>query len=339
MKLKPIDQQVVVVVGASSGIGRDTAMEFARRGARVVVSARNDEGLNSLVEEIRSEGGEATSLSADVAQFEQMEKLAEHAVSSFGRIDTWVHLAAVSVYATFESTTPEEFRQVIEVDLIGQAYGAKAALPYLRQAGGGALIHVSSVEALRSMPFHSAYAAAKHGVAGLLDAMRLELQREGVPISVTNVMPASINTPFFNKARTKLGVEPKGLPPIYEPRVVTEAILFAAEHPRRDLFAGGAARMIAFSQALSPRLTDALLLRTAFKGQLTHKPKAESAPDSLFEPIAGYNQIKGDFDAEARSTALYPKLQMQPWLLAAGLAVGVTAWAAARGMRSNGHRA
>src|ERR687893_219414 len=254
MQLKPVGEQVVALMGASSGIGRASALRFARRGAKVVVSARGEEGLASLVEEISSEGGEAAYVVADTSDFEQVEAVADRAVEEYGRLDTWVHLAAVGLFATFEQTTPEEFAQVIDVNLMGQVYGAMAALPHLKREGRGALIHVSSVEAKRALPLQRAYASSKHGIIGFLDALRLELQNDGVPISVTNSMPAGINTPFFNKARTKLGVKPMPMPPIYQPDVVADVILYAAEHPTRDIEAGGAAKMLILNQRLSPRM-------------------------------------------------------------------------------------
>jgi NAD(P)-dependent dehydrogenase (short-subunit alcohol dehydrogenase family) len=215
MQLKPINQQVVAVVGASSGIGRNAALQFASRGAKVVVAARSQSGLESLVEEIRGLGGEATAVVADVTVFDQLKAIADKAVEVYGRLDTWVHNAAVELYAAFEVTTPEEFKRIVDVNLMGQVHGAMAALPYLKREGRGALIHVSSIEARRSLPLQSAYAAAKHGVDGFLEALRVELMHEKLSISVTNVMPASINTPLFNKARTKLGVKPMGVPPLY----------------------------------------------------------------------------------------------------------------------------
>jgi NAD(P)-dependent dehydrogenase (short-subunit alcohol dehydrogenase family) len=166
MQLKPIEEQVVVLMGASSGIGRETALRFARKGAKVMVSARGEEGLDSLVEEIRAEGGEATAVVADTSDFGQVEAVADRAVEQYGRLDTWVHLAAVGLFATFEQTTPEEFERVVDVNLMGQVYGAMAALPHLKREGRGASIHISSVEAKRSFPFHSAYGASKHGIDG-----------------------------------------------------------------------------------------------------------------------------------------------------------------------------
>ena len=166
MQLKPIEEQVVVLMGASSGIGRETALRFARKGAKVMVSARGEEGLDSLVEEIRAEGGEATAVVADTSDFGQVEAVVDRAVEQYGRLDTWVHLAAVGLFATFEQTTSEEFERVVDVNLMGQVYGAMAALPHLKREGRGALIHISSVEAKRSFPFHSAYGASKHGIDG-----------------------------------------------------------------------------------------------------------------------------------------------------------------------------
>jgi NAD(P)-dependent dehydrogenase (short-subunit alcohol dehydrogenase family) len=195
VQLKLVGDQVVVLMGASSGIGRETALRFARKGAKVVVSARGEEGLDSLVEEIRREDGEAIAVPADTSEFDQVKAVADRTVQEYGRLDTWVHLAAVGLFAAFEEITPKEFRRVIEVNLMGQAYGAMAALPHIKREGGGALIHVSSMGAKRSIPLQSAYCASKHGIDGFLESLRVELQHEKLPISVTQVMPATINTP------------------------------------------------------------------------------------------------------------------------------------------------
>jgi NAD(P)-dependent dehydrogenase (short-subunit alcohol dehydrogenase family) len=301
IQLKPINQQVVAVVGASSGIGRNAALQFANRGAKVVVAARSQPGLESLVEEIQKMGGEATAVVADVTVFEQVKAIADRAVEQYGRLDTWVHNAAVELYAAFEVTTPEEFKRIIDVNLMGQVYGAMAALPHLKREGRGALIHVTSVEARRSLPLQSAYAASKHGVDGFLESLRVELMHEKLPISVTNIMPASINTPLFNKARTKLGVKPMGVPPVYQPSLVAKAIVEAAERPKRDVVVGDAGKAILAAQRISPSAVDAYMVRTAFSGQRTNEPKSESAPDNLYEPIQGYDKIEGDFSEQARS--------------------------------------
>ncbi len=295
MQLKPINQQVVAVVGASSGIGRDTAIQFAKRGAKVVVAARSEPGLLSLVDEIRRNGGEAISVVADVSDFEQVKAIADKAVEQYGRLDTWVHAAATGILAQFDEITPEEFKRVIDVTLLGQAYGAMAALPHLKREGRGALIHISSMEGRRALPLQSPYSSAKHGVEGLLESLRVELQHEGIPISVTSVKPAVINTPFYNKVRTKLGVKPTGIPPYYQPSLVTEAILYVAEHPTRDFIVGDIGKVLDVLQRVSPELVDYLLLLTGFAGQRTNEPKSEDAPDNVFAPIPGYDRVEGDF--------------------------------------------
>lgn len=289
MQLKPIEHQVVAVVGAASGIGRETALQFAARGARLVVADNDELGLRTLVTEITNGGGSAVPVTADVADFDQVQAVAREAVATYGGLDTWVHCAAVALYATFEQTTVEEFRRVIDVNLMGQVYGAKAALPHLVAGGGGALIHISSIEAKRALPLHSAYSASKHGIDGFLEALRVELRHEGLPVSVTQIMPASINTPLFDKARTKMGVKPKGVPPLYAPGTVARAILYAAEHPVRDLVVGGASKMLLGTQRLSPRLLDWTLERIGFVAQRTSKPRSEDAPNDLFGPAGQYN--------------------------------------------------
>ncbi len=295
MQLKPISQQVVAIVGASSGIGRETALQFAKKGAKVVVAARSQSGLESLVSEIKLFGGESVAIVADVSEFDQVKAIADKAVEVYGRLDTWVHSAATGVLSPFDQITPEEFKRVIDVNLTGQAYGAMAALPHLKKEGRGALIHISSVEARRSIPLQSPYSASKHGVEGMLDSLRVELQHEGWPISVTNILPSVINTPFYNKVRTKLGVKPTGVPPYYQPSIVAEAILYVAEHPTRDFIVGDVGKVLDIMQRISPVLVDNILLLIGFAGQRTNEQKSEDAPNNVFEPIAGYDTVEGDF--------------------------------------------
>jgi NAD(P)-dependent dehydrogenase (short-subunit alcohol dehydrogenase family) len=332
MQLKSVGDHVVVLMGASSGIGRQTALRFAREGARVVVSARSEEGLRSLVGEIRAEGGEAIAVVADVSEFEQVKAVADRAVEEYGRLDTWVHLAAAGLFACFDQTQPEEFARVVEVDLMGQVYGAMAALPHLKREGRGALVHVSSVVARRSVPFQSAYCASKHGVDGFLEALRVELRHEGwADIGVTQVMPAAINTPFFTKARTRLGVKPKGFPPIYQPGVVADAILYSAEKAPREIVAGGAGKGMLLTQRLSPRLMDALMLRGGFASQMTDEPKSAEDPDALFAPVNGQDRAEGDFAGQATPRSYLTWLDTHPvakW--GVGAAVSLVALGALR---------
>ena len=215
-------------MGASSGIGRETALQMARDGARLVVAARDGEALRSLVEQVEAEGGEAVAVTADTASMEDVQAVADAAVERFGGFDTWVQAAAVAVYALFEDTTVDEFRRVVEVNLLGTVHAAKAALPQLRKRGGGAFIAISSVEARRAFPYHAAYAASKHAVDGFLESLRVELRAAGAPVSVINILPASSHTPLFDKARSRLGVQPMPIPPIYQPSTVAAVVAHAA---------------------------------------------------------------------------------------------------------------
>src|SRR3954467_14447323 len=309
--LKPVAQQVVVVMGASSGIGRATAARFAKEGAKVVVAARGEQGLRSLVEEIRAVGGEATAEVADVTDPAQMHRVAQRAVTEYGRLDTWVHVSGVLLVAPFERTTPQEFARVIDVNLLGQVHGAMAALPHLKR-NGGALIHISSMGAKRGVALQTAYCASKHGIDGFLDALRTEGRRENLPISVTNVMPATINTPLFDQARTKIGVKPVAPPPIYQPDVVVDAVLYAAEHPVRDLVVGGSARALILGEKLAPRLVDALMVRFGFEAHDTGERKSADAPDNLFTPLDDHNAARDGFDARAWPRSRYTSLRLHP---------------------------
>lgn len=318
--LKPLSEQVVVILGASSGIGRITAQRLAESGAKVVAAARSEAGLDSLVEGINDSGGQAIAVPCDVADIAQVEQVGVAAVEAFGRIDTWVNVASVSVYATFEETSLEEFRRIVDVNLMGYVHGAKVALPHLRAAGGGALIVISSVEGTVSLPLHSAYATTKHAVEGLVDALRRELMAEGVPISVTSIKPASINTPFFNNARSKIGVKPQGAPPIYEPAVVADCVLYAATHPIRDLYAGGAGKTLALNQMVAPGLLDKALARFGIPLQRTDEPA--SSHDALETPRVEEDRIDGDFSDQARRFSLHTWLETHPGM---GRAMGLAA--------------
>jgi NAD(P)-dependent dehydrogenase (short-subunit alcohol dehydrogenase family) len=339
MKLNPIENQVVVLMGASSGIGRETALRLAKKGAKVVVAARSEAGLRSLEDEIRGLGGEARVVVAEVSEFEQVEAVAQSAVEEYGRLDTWVHLAAAGLFAPFDQAEPKEFKRVVDVDLMGQVYGAMAALPHIKREGRGALVHISSVVGKRSAPLQSAYSASKHGVEGFLESLRVELLQEGWNnIGVTNVMPAAINTPFFTKARTKLGVKPKGFPPIYQPGVVADAILYSAEKAPREIVAGGAGKGMLLTQRLSPRLMDAIMVRGGFGSQMTEEPKSTADPDGLFAPMKGQDRAEGDFSEQALPRSYLTWLDTHPALKwSVGVAVAAVIQNALRA-KSGEHR-
>lgn len=279
---RKLDEQVVVITGASSGIGRTTARMFSERGARVVIAARNIEALTELEGEIKRAGGKALSLQTDVSERYQVEHLAKAAVDAYGRIDTWVNNAGVSIYSTFDKLTDAEIRRIMDVNFMGTVYGMQAALPIMRANEGGTIINVSSVAGKRAIPVQSIYSASKFAIVGLGEALRAELANEDAPINVCTVCPPSVNTPFFDNARTKEGRAPKPLPPVYSPETVAEAIIECAVNPEREVLIGAAGKAFAIMNTLAPALADWYLGKTGFEGQLTDEPKSESAPDNLF---------------------------------------------------------
>jgi short-subunit dehydrogenase len=326
--MRPLRDQVIVITGASSGIGRETALEAARRGARLVLAARNQDALESVAFEAERLGGAALVVPTDVGDNRQVVDLGRQAVDRFGRIDTWVNNAAVSSYGTAEQTDVEDIRRVIDVNLLGHIQGMKAALPHLRAGGGGTIINVSSALGKRSVPLQAAYCAAKHGVVAFGEALRLELESEGVDIHIVDVLPSSINTPLFEHAKSMLGVRPRPIAPIYEPSTVAEAILATAEQPVRQVFVGFAGRMLDLGQRISPWLLDRLLLGPA---RIIDSQKTDVIDDgrsNLFDAAGDAGRTAGQFGETSRSTSIYTRhvgLRPRRGLLAAGLALAVIA--------------
>lgn len=292
---RPLAEQVVVITGASSGIGRQAALKFGQHGASLVLASRSQNELDALANEIREAGGRAHVVVTDVSDWGQVYHLADEAVRTFGRIDTWVNNAAISVYGTVEQTTVEEMARIIEVNVLGLMYGVKAVLPHMKRQGSGTIINLGSVESWRAVPYHSIYAASKHAVKGFTETLRMELKREKTGIKVSLVMPASINTPFFAHARSKLGTLPRPVPPVYSPALAADAIVEAAQHPKRHIYVGGASWFLRTLEGASPALVDRMMtVRGAFfKAQRSQKP--DDARDNLFEPSGPY-QVEGEFE-------------------------------------------
>ena len=308
-----VSEQVVVITGASSGIGRETAIEFGKAGASVVLAARNEQALQVAAREVEQAGGNAEVCVTDVAEWDQVERLASRAVERFGRIDTWVNNAAVSIYGTVEQLTVEEIERVIRVDLLGMIHGIKAILPQLKRQGGGTIINVSSAVGERAVPLQAPYVAAKHGINGFTEALRLELEREQRGINVTLIEPGSINTPFFNNARSRMGAKPRPFPPVYPPSAVAEAIVFVAEHPRRNIFVGSAGKMLSALEQLSPTLMDRLMLAGDQGARQQQASEPDDGQDALFAPVPGPGRIEGDFGHLTKSSSLYTRyLELYP---------------------------
>lgn len=333
-KLKPMAEQVVVITGASSGIGLVTARMASERGAKAVLAARNEGDLAEAVQTIRQNGGRAIPVVADVTDPGQVERIAERALHEFGRIDTWVNNAAVSMYGTIMELELDDMRRQMDVNFWGQVHGSRTAIRYMRRSGG-ALVNVASVLADRAIPLQGIYCAAKHALKAFTDALRMELEAEGVPIRVTLIKPASIDTPFFQKAKNYLEQSPQPVPPVYAPEVVARAILAAAERPMRELVAGGAAGMLSLGQVLSPRLTDRYLERYGFRRQQTDRPAAPREMNNLYAPLARDGGERGhNWDGRVHERSFYTEARLQPRraaFLAASL--GLAALAALRVLR------
>lgn len=327
--MRPIRDQVVVITGASSGIGRETALEFAERGASLVLAARNEEALHTLEREVTRLGGRPQIVAADVSLWDQVQRVADEAVSRFGRIDTWVNNAAVSEYATVEQMTIGEIERIIQVILLGEIYGMKAALPHLLRQGEGGIVNVASVLGKASVPLQAAYCAAKHGIVGFTGTLRQELAIEHPKITITLILPSSINTPLFAHARSKLGALPRPIPPVYEPRTVAHSIVYAAEHPRREIVVGGAGKLFLLLQRLSPALTDAFMIDGARGITEQRSKRPDDGKDNLFAPMPGTGRVAGAFGKRSKTISVYTRyVELQP--RAARLAAGaVIAGAAA----------
>ena len=310
---RPLADQLVVIVGASQGIGRETALQMALRGASLVLAARNEEALREVAHEVERLGGRAEVVVTDVAEWPQVERLAQRAVERFGRIDTWVNDAAISAYGTVDDIEPAEMERIVRVNLLGQMFGVKAAIGPMRAAGGGTIINLGSALSERAVPLQAPYVATKHGVKGFTEAVRMELEHDGSGIAVTLIMPSSINTPLFSQARSRLGVRPAPVPPVYEPRVVAEAIVFAAEDPRREIVVGGWGKLLVVGQRISATLLDRYMLQGGrlFEQQRTDRP--DDGTNNLFSPVPGTGSVTGEFGEGSKAVSLYTRyLELHP---------------------------
>jgi NAD(P)-dependent dehydrogenase (short-subunit alcohol dehydrogenase family) len=309
MAKKPLHEQVMVVTGASSGVGRAIARAAGERGAKVVVAARGEEGLAAAVEEIERAGSEAIAVAGDLAGQEQNEELVRQALERFGRIDTFVANAIVTVYAEVEHLEPDELRRVMDVNFFGVAYGYWAALPALKESHG-TFLHVSSALAYRGIPLQAAYCSSKAAARTFLESARVELQKHGHDVAVSLVLPGAINTPQFDRDRQKLGKQPQPVPPIYEPEPYAQAVLRCAEKPIRELPVSWGAQKLLWGQKLSPRAGDWMLRRIGWKKQHTGEDKPVDSPDNLFETLPGDPGAHGRFDAQAKRSSAWTTLRL-----------------------------
>lgn len=327
--------KIVVVTGASAGVGRATAIEFAKCGAQVALLARGEEGLASAKREVELAGGRAATFGVDMADADAVDKVAAGIEETLGPVDIWVNNAMVTIFAPVKDITPGEFKRVTEVTYLGNVNGTMAALKRMLPRNRGVIVQVSSALAYRSIPLQSAYCGAKHAITGFTDSLRSELKHDRSKVRVTAVQLAAMNTPQFGWARNRMPCKPQPVPPIFQPEVAARAIVWASCHDRRQVAVGAPTLLAEWAQKIAPGWVDDYLARTGYRGQqLLDEPDNHERPDNLFEPVAGDPGTHGRFDARAtgHSSEVWV-VEQRKWLLLAGLGLSALLWAGLRRAR------
>ena len=319
--------RVVVVTGASAGVGRATARAFAARGATVGLIARGSEGLEAARREVEELGGEALTCAADVADGEAVDAAAARVEAELGPIDVWVNCAMAAVLARVWETTAAEFRRATEVTYLGCVNGTLAALERMRPRDRGVIVQVGSALAYRAIPLQASYCAAKFAMRGFTDALRCELLAEHSGVKLTMVQLPGLNTPQFGQVRTTLVKHPQPVPPIWQPEVAADAIVFAAAHPRREVWVGHNTVALIAGNAIVPWIGDRYLARTNIDAQQTDIPIDPDRPDYLYAPLPGDRGAHGRFDDEAKPRSLQLALTKRKRPLLAAAAASATALA------------
>ena len=321
-------KETVVITGASAGLGRATAHAFARDGARIGLIARDRDRLEEVRREVRELGGDALVLEADVAAPDQLERAAAEVEREFGPIDIWVNNAMTSVFSPFKDMTMDEFRRVTEVTYLGYVYGTSVALSLMLPRNKGAIVQVGSALAERSIPLQSAYCGAKHAIRGFTDSLRCELYHDRSRIHITMVQLPAMNTPQFSWVRSRLPNKPQPVPPIFQPEVGADAIVWAARHRRRELYVGMSTVEAMWGNKFIAGLLDRYLGRKGYAAQQTDEPEQRDRPDNLWQPVPGDYGAHGAFDDRSYNRSTEVWLAEHRWLRLGLLSVGVAAVAA-----------
>ncbi|GHA94328.1 SDR family oxidoreductase [Modicisalibacter luteus] len=335
LRLKPLDKQVIVITGATTGIGLATARMAAEHGASLVLAARDETALSLLVGECREAGAEATYVVADVGDEGQVRELAAKAIGSFGGFDTWINNAGASIFGRMLDIKMEDNHRLMNTNFWGVVHGSLEAARYYTQKPrdfGGVIINLGSAVSDRALPIQGMYSASKHAVKGFTDALRMELEEDGAPVAVTLIKPGSIATPFPEHAENYMEEEPTLPPPLYDPRVVAEAILRCAVKPHRDMVVGGGGKMIAALGQIAPRLADkameASVIRQQKSGQPEHRQRfALNSPTQDMRETTSY-------PSHVSKSSIYTQSSFHPLLTTAVIAGAVLGLAALSGKAS-----
>ena len=314
---------VVVITGASAGVGRATVREFAKLGAHVALLARGRDGLEGARQEVEAAGGKALVLPTDVAVYAQVEAAAEAVERELGPIDVWVNNAMVSILAPISEVTAEEFHRVTEVTYLGYVWGTMAALKRMRPRDHGCIIQVGSALAYRAIPLQAAYCGAKHAIRGFTESVRCELLHDGSRVRLTVVELPGLNTPQFEWVRNRMPRKSQPVGTVYQPEVAARAIVWAAQHDRRELYVGAPTVQAILGDKVAPGMMDHYMARTVWEGHQRDEPEDPSRPDNLLEPVPGDHGAHGPFDGRAKDRSLqFWATTHRGWLALAGVGVG-----------------
>lgn len=321
--------EIVVVTGASAGVGRATAHTFASRGAQVGLIARGTQGLQAAAAEVEKCGGKALALSADMADPDAVEAAAQRVEEVFGPIDIWVNCAMATIFAPFHRISPDEYRRATEVTYLGFVYGTMAALKRMRPRNRGTIVQVGSALSYRAIPLQSAYCGAKFAIRGFTDSLRTELMHDGVDVRLVMVQMPALNTPQFDWARNKMSRRPQPVPPIFQPEIAAEAILYAVYSRRREVWVGGSSVRAIAANKMFPGLLDRYLARRGYSAQLADEAADPNQPDNLFDPVPRDPGTHGRFENRAAPSSLQLwATEYRGTLMAASLAFAAFAIAA-----------
>jgi short-subunit dehydrogenase len=334
VKLRNINEQVMVITGATSGIGLTTARTAAEQGAMLVLAARGTDALDQLASELRQKGTQVATVAADVGKQEDVERIGQAAMERFGRIDTWVNNAGISIYGRLEDVPMQDQHRLFDTNYWGVVYGSMEAVKHMKTRGGGAIVNIGSELSDRAAPLQGVYSASKHAVKGFTDALRMELEKEGAPISVTLVKPSAIDTMFTAHAKNYMEKEPALPAPVYAPELVADTILYAARHPRRDVFVGGRARLVSASAQAMPRAMDRFMKALMFRQQKSKLASAPGRRDALHAPHPGQElRQRGGASGSVVEHSPYTAMALRTRPFAAAMLGGgalLAAWGLAR---------
>ena len=326
-------REVVVITGASAGVGRAAARAFAREGAAIGLLARGVERLEAARQEVEDLGGQGLVIPTDVSDPAQVEAAARAVEDAFGPIDIWVNNAMVSVFSPIKEMQPEEFKRVTEVTYLGYVYGTLAALKRMLPRDHGVIVQVGSALAYRGIPLQAAYCGAKHAIEGFHDLLRVELLHDHSQVKVTMIQMPALNTPQFGWVKSRLPNQAQPVPPIFEPEVAAEAIVWAAHHPRREVIVGGSSLQAIVVNKFLPSFAGWYLAKTGYRSQQTDQARDPNQPDNLWEPVPGDQGAHGAFDARARRSSVQFWIARHRSALAAalsGLVLAITTALVAR---------